>query len=527
MILRPWSAVRLAALALACALPAASAHASLTGLGEVRDSIPELTTALPRGLPGPCEGALCDELEAPQPKTRVRGFELDLYCRLGGEGDLSCRPRQVWLERYDGSASERSVFTGHYFDTETNLYYAKARYFDPQLGRFLSQDSYLGELTEPPSLHRYLYANDNPTFYTDPTGHYSWNDFKEHASWAGDFVKYSAIYGYTTGFETSANLVTLGGYEGGKEAYKRHEGLGGILAGGVAGAANNVTLGGLKGAVDGFVEGGAFGTAKGWYGGQLDTAVSMLPVEEYKTFRDPKADGWDKSRALATGLTKTALLGLLFAGGAEAPANAPRVSVAEPIGELAAPRAPVGLLPAPRQPAGLLTAGESAGGARFIADASGNMQDVLAGRGTMNPVGPKGPFELEAGLIRGSGGPGQVYELPGSQLTSGKGYIGKTQQVPTRRWAAADHRAKTPTGKPPSGRLLAAELTPTEESGMEALLAHEQGLENLSNAHTPIDPTLPKNAARIAAARKVLEGWRTPAEIQAIFDRIGRWAAGR
>ena len=171
MILRPWSAVRLAALALACALPAASAHASLTGLGEVRDSIPELTTALPRGLPGPCEGALCDELEAPQPKTRVRGFELDLYCRLGGEGDLSCRPRQVWLERYDGSASERSVFTGHYFDTETQLYYAKARYFDPQLGRFLSQDSYLGQIDDPPSLHRYVYVRNEPTGRIDPSGH--------------------------------------------------------------------------------------------------------------------------------------------------------------------------------------------------------------------------------------------------------------------------------------------------------------------------------------------------------------------
>lgn len=515
----PLAGVRTLAQALllaAVAVFAAPAQASLPGLDELVTTSPELATSLqtelPRELPGPCEGEQCGELAAPQPKTRVRGFELDLYCRLGGEQGLSCRPRQVWLEEYGEGTSDRLV-------------YAKARYFDPELGRFLSQDSYLGELTDPPSLHRYLYANDNPTFYTDPTGHYSWNDLKGDASWAGDFVKYSAVYGYTTGFETSANLVTLGGYEGGKEAYKRHEGLGGILAGGVAGAANNVTLGGLKGAVDGFVEGGAFGTAKGWYGGQLDTAVSMLPVEEYKTFRDPKADGWDRSRAFATGLTKTALLGLLFTGGAEA--RAPRVSVAEPIGELTAPRAPAGLLPAPRQPAGLLTAGESAGGARFIADASGNMQDVLAGRGTMNPIGPKGPFELEAGLIRGSGGPGQVYELPGSQLTSGKGYIGKTQQVPTRRWAAADHRAKTPTGKPPSGRLLAAELTPIEESGMEALLAHEQGLENLSNVHTPIDPTLPKNAARIAAARKVLEGWRTPAEIQGIFDRIARWAAGR
>ena len=159
------------ALLLACAILPTTAHASLAGLGQFTSPTPELSTALSRELPGPCEGELCGELEAPQPKTRVRGFELDLYCRLGGEGDLSCGPRQVWLERYDGSASERSVFTGHYFDTETNLYYAKARYFDPELGRFLSQDSYLGELTEPPSLHRYLYAWDRPTYFVDPDGH--------------------------------------------------------------------------------------------------------------------------------------------------------------------------------------------------------------------------------------------------------------------------------------------------------------------------------------------------------------------
>jgi RHS repeat-associated protein len=68
---------------------------------------------------------------------------------------------------------ERSVFTGHIYDNETDLYNAKARYFDPKLGRFLTQDSYLGQIDEPPSLHRYVYGNDNPTTFVDPTGHAS------------------------------------------------------------------------------------------------------------------------------------------------------------------------------------------------------------------------------------------------------------------------------------------------------------------------------------------------------------------
>ncbi len=48
---------------------------------------------------------------------------------------------------------------------------AKARYFDPNFGRFLTQDSYLGQLDNPPSLHRYFYGHANPTRYVDPSGH--------------------------------------------------------------------------------------------------------------------------------------------------------------------------------------------------------------------------------------------------------------------------------------------------------------------------------------------------------------------
>ena len=63
-----------------------------------------------------------------------------------------------------------------------------ARYFDPKLGRFLTQDSYLGQIDEPPSLHRYLYANANPLFFTDPTGHYSRAEFVSDLKWGKDFI---------------------------------------------------------------------------------------------------------------------------------------------------------------------------------------------------------------------------------------------------------------------------------------------------------------------------------------------------
>ncbi len=31
-------------------------------------------------------------------------------------------------------------YAGYYYDTETGLYYVKARYYSPKLGRFLTKD---------------------------------------------------------------------------------------------------------------------------------------------------------------------------------------------------------------------------------------------------------------------------------------------------------------------------------------------------------------------------------------------------
>ena len=61
-------------------------------------------------------------------------------------------------------------FTGYVKDTESDLYYAKGRYYDPRVGRFLTEDPEPGNAMQPPSLHRYLYAYANPTRYVDPDG---------------------------------------------------------------------------------------------------------------------------------------------------------------------------------------------------------------------------------------------------------------------------------------------------------------------------------------------------------------------
>jgi RHS repeat-associated protein len=62
-------------------------------------------------------------------------------------------------------------FTGQVFDNETGLYYYNARYFDPELGRFIQADPKIPDLANPQSYNRYSYCLNNPLRYTDPTGH--------------------------------------------------------------------------------------------------------------------------------------------------------------------------------------------------------------------------------------------------------------------------------------------------------------------------------------------------------------------
>ena len=69
-----------------------------------------------------------------------------------------------------GGSPSPFAFTAREFDPATGLYYLRARYYDPRLGRFLTEDPVGGDIHEPDTFNPYLYCLNRPTALTDPMG---------------------------------------------------------------------------------------------------------------------------------------------------------------------------------------------------------------------------------------------------------------------------------------------------------------------------------------------------------------------
>ncbi|PRX24066.1 RHS repeat-associated protein [Orenia metallireducens] len=151
------------------------------------------------------------------PVTMTRSG-ITYYYHLNGHGDviaLSDENGQVVAEYdYDawgnilsqsGSMAEINPYryAGYYYDEETGLYYLRTRYYDSEIGRFIRRDTMKKFDDEefrrdPQSLNRYLYTQNNPVMYTDPSGLYSfWDDliggFWQAFGGAGQFVTGASI----------------------------------------------------------------------------------------------------------------------------------------------------------------------------------------------------------------------------------------------------------------------------------------------------------------------------------------------
>ncbi len=72
-----------------------------------------------------------------------------------------------------GTTNNSYMYCCEQNDSFAGLYYLRARYMNPSTGVFTSSDTYEGSLSDPISLHKYLYANDDPVMNIDPSGNFS------------------------------------------------------------------------------------------------------------------------------------------------------------------------------------------------------------------------------------------------------------------------------------------------------------------------------------------------------------------
>jgi RHS repeat-associated protein len=74
------------------------------------------------------------------------------------------------IRSYIGTENTNYTFTGEQLDVETGLQFLRARYYDPDDGRFISVDPVPGNSKSPQTLNPYVYVENRPVNLIDPAG---------------------------------------------------------------------------------------------------------------------------------------------------------------------------------------------------------------------------------------------------------------------------------------------------------------------------------------------------------------------
>ena len=114
---------------------------------------------------------------------------LKIRPRLGGDfsvGLVATYEYDPWgkllaVKDADGSAITSSGhaaiknplrYRGYYYDSETGFYYLQSRYYDPQIGRFISVDGYVSTGQGLLGCNMFAYCSNNPITKSDSSGEF-------------------------------------------------------------------------------------------------------------------------------------------------------------------------------------------------------------------------------------------------------------------------------------------------------------------------------------------------------------------
>jgi len=191
-------------------------------------------------------------------------------------------------------------FTNREYDSETGMMYYRARYYMPEIGRFISEDPHQGNVMYPLTFTtKYSYAGNNPILNIDPKGEFFVTAmiigsligaYMAHTS--GGNVLEGALIGAVAG-AVGAYAGGIGAYIGGQSGIVGMQTLVGVALGSISGAVVGGIVGGnlsaMRGA--GYNEGSVFGSnvgglvggltggLNGYFGGELDKVTFRFTSE--------------------------------------------------------------------------------------------------------------------------------------------------------------------------------------------------------------------------------------------------------
>ncbi|WP_127531736.1 RHS repeat-associated core domain-containing protein [Paenibacillus kobensis] len=120
--------------------------------------------------------------------TRLNTYSYDVFGNIASMNETVAQPFK---------------YSGEMQDTTTGLQYLRARWYDPSIGRFVNEDTYEGDITNPLTLNLYTYTANNPLIYSDPSGHC-------FTSWLGKKYCEAAWEGTKDAAKAAADAVVTG-----------------------------------------------------------------------------------------------------------------------------------------------------------------------------------------------------------------------------------------------------------------------------------------------------------------------------
>ena len=96
-----------------------------------------------------------------------------------------------------GTTENNYLYTGEQYDPNMGFYYLRARYMNPEIGRFTSMDTFSGFAATPVTLNKYIYANASPINTIDPSGNFGIAEFSVAHKIRGILAEQQQVIGFT------------------------------------------------------------------------------------------------------------------------------------------------------------------------------------------------------------------------------------------------------------------------------------------------------------------------------------------